>query len=48
MIEKLKNTIQSIENEKRDVEVVMEMQKRKYETRETELLATIQVNIRNN
>lgn len=42
-IEKLKCSIQLIQNEKRDVEVTMVMQKDKYEKRETELLVTIQV-----
>lgn len=39
----MKCAIQLIENEKRDIEVIMVMQKDKYEKRETELLATIQV-----
>lgn len=42
-IEKMKCSIQLIENEKRDIEVIMVMQKDKYEKRETELLATIRV-----
>lgn len=41
----MKCAIQLIENEKRDIEVIMVMQKDKYEKRETELLATIQVSI---
>lgn len=45
MIEKLKNSIQVVEHEKRDIEVIMEVQKDKHVKRETELLATIQVNI---
>jgi len=44
IIEKLKCSIQLIENEKRDVEIIMEMQKSKFDTRESELLAIIQVN----
>lgn len=43
LIEKLKRSVQLIENEKRDVEVSMEIQKNKYEKRETELLTTIEV-----
>jgi hypothetical protein len=43
LIKKLQCSIKLIENEKRDVEVVMEMQKNKYEKREIELLGTIQV-----
>uniref|UniRef100_A0A2S2QFF0 Centromere-associated protein E n=1 Tax=Sipha flava TaxID=143950 RepID=A0A2S2QFF0_9HEMI len=42
LIKKLQCSIKLIENEKRDVEVVMEMQKNKYEKREIELLGTIQ------
>lgn len=42
-IEKMKCSIQLIENEKRDIEIIMVMQKDKYVKRETELLATIQV-----
>jgi len=44
MIDKLKNSIQVVEHEKRDIEVIMEVQKNKYDKREMELLATIQVN----
>lgn len=44
MIEKLKYSIQVVENEKRDIEVIMEVQKNMHDKRETELLATIQVN----
>lgn len=43
LIEKLKRSVQRIENEKRDMEVSLEIQKNKYELRETELLTTIQV-----
>ncbi|XP_050443321.1 kinesin-related protein 4-like [Adelges cooleyi] len=42
VIEKLKLSINRIENEKRDVEVIAEMQKEKYEKREKELLISIQ------
>lgn len=48
LIEKLKKSVQFIENEKRDVEVSMEIQKNMYEKRENELLATIQVRIFSN
>lgn len=44
MIEKLKNSIEVVKHEKRDIEVIMEVQKNKYDKREMELLATIQVN----
>lgn len=44
MIEKLKCSIQLLENEKRDIEVIIDMQKFKYEKREIELLARIEVN----
>ena len=44
MIDKLKYSIQVVEHEKRDIEVIMEVQKNKYDKREMELLATIQVN----
>lgn len=44
MIEKLKYSIEVVKHEKRDIEVIMEVQKNKYDTREMELLATIQVN----
>lgn len=43
MIETLKCSVTLVENEKRDIEVIMEMQKCKYEKRESELLTTIQV-----
>lgn len=43
LIEKLKCSVRLAENEKRDVEVSMEMLQTKYEKRENELLATIQV-----
>lgn len=43
MIEILKHSIELVKNEKRDVEVIMEIQKQKYEKRETELLTTIKV-----
>lgn len=43
MIEQLKNSVKVIENEKRDIEVTIEVQKKKFDKRETELLATIQV-----
>lgn len=39
----LKCSVQLVENEKRDIEVIMEMQKHKHEKRESELLITIQV-----
>ncbi|XP_060879047.1 kinesin-related protein 4-like isoform X2 [Metopolophium dirhodum] len=42
MIDKLKYSIQVVEHEKRDIEVIMEVQKNKYDKREMELLATIQ------
>lgn len=43
MIEKLKSSIHQAENEKRDVEVMIEVQKCKHEKRESELLVTIEV-----
>jgi len=43
VIEKLKHSKDCFENEKRDIIVTMEMQNNKFETRENELLTTIQV-----
>lgn len=43
IIEKLKCSVKLVENEKRDVEITMEIQKQKFEKREAELLTSIQV-----
>lgn len=42
-IEKLNCSVKKVLNEKRDIEITMEIQKEKFEKRETELLTLIQV-----
>lgn len=44
IIENLKYAVQVVESEKLDIEFIIEEQRKKFEKRENELLATIQVN----